>query len=194
MLDACGVDVPGSLVRPPARGGAAAETPGPAAGHFRIRNCRLLPPARRGKRQRLRVVSGRRRLPPFPPGAGGCGGLARRVSDLLHALPGGDLAGHAHHHLRIPDHDLPAHRHGRGQRLHVRRLHRRAGSRHDGRAPTGQAARAGGPFRAPRVPRSAAHLRPEPGHAGGGIRLPGRMPGPSTWKTWNARWTMPPPR
>ena len=101
--------------------------------------------ARGRKRQRLRVVPGRGRLPPLPPGAGGYGGFARRVSDFLHALSGGNLAGHAHHHLRIPDHDLPAHRHGRGQRLHVRRLDRRAGSGHDGRARHRQGARAGRP-------------------------------------------------
>ncbi len=35
--------------------------------------------------------------------------------------------------LRISDHDLPAHRHGRGQRFHVRRLDCRARSCDDGR-------------------------------------------------------------
>jgi hypothetical protein len=118
--------------------------------------------ATRGRvRQRLRQFPGRGRVPPFPPGAGGYGGFARRVPDLLHALPGRDLAGHAHRHLRIPDHDLPAHRHGRGQRLHVRRLHRRPRSGHDGGARHRQGPRAGGPQRAPRVPRSAR--APTPG-------------------------------
>ncbi len=94
-------------------------------------------------RQRLRQLPGRRRVQPLPPRAGGYRGLARRVSHLVHALPGRNLAGHPHHHLRIPDHDLPAHRHGRGQRLDVRRLHRRARSRHDGRARHRQGPRAG---------------------------------------------------
>ena len=48
-----------------------------------------------GKRQRLRQLSGRRRLSSLPPGAGGRGRFARRVSDFLHAVPSRDLAGHA---------------------------------------------------------------------------------------------------
>ena len=103
-------------------------------GKSRIRNRRLLPRARRGKRQRLRVVSGRGRLSSLPARAGRHGRLARRVSDVLHAVSGRNLAGHADHHLRISDHDLPVDRHGRGQRIHVRRLDRRAGSGHDGHA------------------------------------------------------------
>jgi hypothetical protein len=50
----------------------------------------------------------------------------RRVPHRLHALPGGDFAGHAAIHLRVPDHDLRTHRHGSGERLDVRRLDRAA--------------------------------------------------------------------
>ena len=70
----------------------------------------------------------------LPAGAGGYGGLARRVSDVLHALPSGDRAGHADIDLRISDHDLPVDRHGSGQRVHVRRILGGAGSGHDGDA------------------------------------------------------------
>ena len=105
-----------------------------APGKSRIRDRRLFSRARRGERQRLRVVSGRRRLSSLPAGAGGHGGFARRVPDFLHALSGRDLARHADHDLRISDHDLPVDRHGSGQRVHVRRLDGGAGSGHDGDA------------------------------------------------------------
>ena len=41
----------------------------------------------------------------------------------LHALPAGAQPGRAADHLRVPDGDLRAHRHGRQQRLAVRRRH-----------------------------------------------------------------------
>ncbi len=70
----------------------------------------------------------------LPPGDHRFADLARRISDRLHALSGGDFAGHAAGDLRIPDHDLRTDRHGSGQRLHVRRFDRRRRSRHDGGA------------------------------------------------------------
>ncbi len=52
---------------------------------------------------------------------------------VLHAVPGRVRAGHAAGHLRISDDDLGTHRHGPGERLHVRRFDRRGRGRHDGR-------------------------------------------------------------
>jgi glycine dehydrogenase subunit 1 len=45
--------------------------------------------------------------------------LGAGVYRHYHALPSGNLARHPHHHLRIPDHDLPAYGHGFGKRFHV---------------------------------------------------------------------------
>ena len=125
-------------------------------------------PALQGKRHRVRQLPGRGRLHALPPGDGRFADLARRISHLLHALPGRDLAGHAAGHLRIPDHDLPADRHGSGQRLHVRRLDRRARSRHDGGARhRAQLACVVAQEPASGISRSARDLRAAPGHAGG---------------------------
>ena len=77
--------------------------------------------------------------------------------------PGGDRAGHAAGHLRVPDHDLRAHRHGSRQRLHVRRLNRRSRSRDDGRPHHRPRPRRRRPHRASRVPRSHRHLRQHQG-------------------------------
>ena len=91
----------------------------------RERDRRVLPRARRRKRAGLRHLPRRGRLLALPPGGHRFAGLARRVLHRLHALPAGNRAGHAAGDLRIPDDDLRADRHGRGQRLHVRRLDRR---------------------------------------------------------------------
>ena len=45
--------------------------------------------------------------------------LAFRVLYCLHALPAGDIAGHAAGDLRIPNARLPVDGNGSGQRLHV---------------------------------------------------------------------------
>ncbi len=58
------------------------------------------------------------------PASGRSPDPARRVPDLLHALPARDRAGHAADAVRVPDPGGAAHRHGCGQRLDVRRLHR----------------------------------------------------------------------
>ncbi len=85
------------------------------------------------ERARLRQLSRRGRVSPLPARHYRLVGPARRIPHLLHALPGRDHTGHAAGHLRVPDHDLRAHRHGDRQRLHVRRLNRRGRGRDDGR-------------------------------------------------------------
>ena len=113
---------------------------------------------------------GRRRLLSLPPGHHRFADLARRVSDRLHALSGGDFAGHAAGHLRIPDHDLRADRHGSGQRFHVRRFDRRRRSRDDGGAPDRPALGGRRAQRASRISRGAGDLRASSGHAAGDVR------------------------
>ena len=68
------------------------------------------------RRRDLRPLraGGRRRRPP-----------ARRVPDRVHAVPAGDEPGRAADDLRVPDRDLRADRHGRLERVRLRR--------HDGR-------------------------------------------------------------
>ena len=175
MLDACGVSSPEELFAHLPDEVRLNRPLNLAPGISEYEIVRLLPRPRGRVRQRLRQLPRRRRVQPLPSRAGGYRGLARRVPHLLHALSGRDRAGHAHHHLRIPDHDLPAHRHGRGQRVHVRRLHRRARSRHDGGARHRQGPRADRQKRASRVPRSARHLRQTSGHARRRVRLRGRI-------------------
>ena len=118
------------------------------------------------ERHRLRELSGRGRLSPLPAGDHRRAGAARRVPHQLHALPGRDHAGHAAGHLRVPDHDRRADRHGRGQRQHVRRVHRRGGGGDDGGARHGPPQGRGGVDGASRVPRGAGHLRAASGTAG----------------------------
>ena len=67
----------------------------------------------------LRELSRRGRLSPLQAGHHRLAGAARRVSDLLHALPAGDHSRHAAGDLRVSDHDLRTHRHGHRQRLDV---------------------------------------------------------------------------
>src|SRR5256714_178700 len=73
------------------------------------------------RRRSLRLLPGRwlvrplRAEPDQPPD------LARRVLHRVHAVPAGGEPGNAAHDLRIPDHDRRADRHGRRQRLDLRR-------------------------------------------------------------------------
>ena len=78
------------------------------------------------------------------------------VPHLLHALSARDRAGHAAIPVRVPDAGGDAHRHGGGQRLHVRRLDRRRRGGADG-ASRHQAAQ-GGALRQPAsaLPRDAS--------------------------------------
>ncbi len=118
----------------------------------------VLPRGRQEERHRLRELSGRRRLSPLPSRDHRLASAARRVSYQLHAVPGRDHAGHTAGHLRVPDHDCRAHRHGRGQRQHVRRLYRRGRGGDDGHARHRPPQGCGCRDRSSRVPRSAGHL------------------------------------
>ena len=82
------------------------------------------------RRGMLRPLRARRRRP-----HGAQAGVLHRV----HALPARGQPGHAPEHLRVPDDDLRADRHGRRQRLDVRRRHRLRRGRAHGR-PRHQAA------------------------------------------------------
>ena len=101
----------------------------------------------------------------YRPGHHRFAGAARRVPHQLHALPGRDYAGHAAGHLRVPDHDRRAHRHGRGQRQHVRRIDGRGGGGDDGGARNGPAQGRCRVHGSSRIPRGACHLREAPGPA-----------------------------
>ena len=64
-----------------------------------------------------RELPRRRDLRPLRPRRGRCHRLPLGVRHRLHALPAGAQPGRAADHLRVPDGDLRAHRHGRQQRL-----------------------------------------------------------------------------
>ena len=87
------------------------------------------------------------------------------VPDLLHALPGRDLAGHAALYLRVPVDDGRADRHGHLECLDVRRHDRLCRGHDDGRGcrqETEQGAGIG--HRQPQDPRGARYLRPASRH------------------------------
>ncbi len=87
----------------------------------------------------------RRRLRASHPVGGVGRDHARRVLQRLHALPGRGLAGHAAAHLRIPDDDFLADRHGSLECLAVRRRLGRGGSLAHGHPRAPQIARAAHP-------------------------------------------------
>ena len=70
------------------------------------------------------VLSRRRHLSSLPARDRRLRAAPRRVLHLLHAVPAGGEPGHAAGPVRIPEHDLPAHRHGGQQRQPLRRRHR----------------------------------------------------------------------
>ena len=109
------------------------------AGAVLLRRGRLSPPC-----------AGQRR--PHHPALG--------ISYLLHALSAGDRPGHAAVPVRVPDPGRGPDRHGGGQRLHVRRLHRGGRGGDDGRPrhPPVQ----GGAVRRPASPLRRDHPRPWP--------------------------------
>ena len=83
--------------------------------------------------------------------------LPLRVRHRLHALPAGAQPGRAADHLRVPDGDLRAHRHGRQQRRHVRRRHGAGRGLAARRAPDAARARRRLRRGAPGVPPGAGH-------------------------------------
>ena len=60
-------------------------------------------------------------LPPLRPGRRAGADLSQRVRHRLHPVPAGSEPGDPRAHLRVPDLRLRAHRHGRSQRLPLRR-------------------------------------------------------------------------
>ena len=70
------------------------------------------------------VLPWRRHLPPLRPATVDYVLSARRVLHLLHAVPARGQPGHAAGLVRVPEHDLPAHRHGCEQRQPLRRRDR----------------------------------------------------------------------
>ena len=123
MLETIGVRaIEDLLVADPGQGPAGAAA-GAAAGPGRVRP--RAPHARPGReerrRRRLRVLPGRRRLRPLRAEPDRSHGPARRVPHGVHALPAGGQPGHAADDLRVPDDDRRADRHGRGQRVDLRR-------------------------------------------------------------------------
>ena len=80
-------------------------------------------------RRRGAVVPGRGRHAAHHPVGGRHAAAALRVVHELHAVPAGDLAGHAAGDLRVPDHRVRAVRPRRRQRVDVRR---RVGGRRGG--------------------------------------------------------------
>ena len=107
------------------------------------------PPARaRGRqrrRRRLRLLPRRRLLRPRDPQPDRSPDLARRVHHRLHAVPARGEPGHAAEHLRVPDDHRRADRHGRRERVDLRRRLRARRGRADG--PLGDRARPGCPVR-----------------------------------------------
>ncbi len=116
------------------------------------------------RRHLLRFLPRRRPLRPPLAGVRLAAPAARRVPDVLHALPARGLAGDAHGDLGVPVAHRPPDRDGRRERLGVRGgLGARRGGP-DGRA-ADEEADAGRRLEddPPRVPHDASHLPREPG-------------------------------
>jgi hypothetical protein len=143
----------------PARRARGARRDGSAAADARTCRARRRPPQlhRRGGLRAPR------------PGGGVGNHHARRVLQRLHALPGRGQPGHAAAHLRVPVHDGGADRHGRVQRLALRRRFGPGRGRADGRA---------------RQPRLEVRAHPRAGHGQPGISPRGArhrpQPGPGS--------------
>jgi len=106
----------GGPVRRCPGGGAlsALDLPPPSSEMEIMGRCRRSPGAISAST--LPLVSRRRRLPSLPARGGRLRAAARRVLHLIYAVSAGSEPGHAAGPVRIPEHDLPAHRHGREQR------------------------------------------------------------------------------
>ena len=125
------------------------------------------------------VLHRRRRLPPSCALDRRLHDPARRVPDLLYAVPARDHAGHAAVPVRVPDPGEPAHRHGGGQRLDVRRLDGGVRGRADGQ-----------PHHAPhqgadlgRAASALSHASSRPPRTGRVIAPSPARPIPRAWKT-----------
>ena len=127
--------------RPHPDEGPAVAAAQPAARHGRDRPDPPSPAHRRPERGRgrPRLLPRRRLLRPRDPEPDQPPDLPRRVLHRLHAVPAGSQPGHAPLDLRVPDHDGGADRHGRRQRLDLRRRLRAGRGRADG--PLGDRAR-----------------------------------------------------
>ena len=139
---------------------------------------------------RPRVVPGRRRLSPSPAGDRGHHPVAGRVRDRLHAVPAGDLPGHAPDHLRVPVDARRADRPAGGLRVPLRRRGGdRGGGPHD-HPGDGPRPGAGQPCHPSPLPRHDAHLLlGRPPHASRSCpRCPTARP---TWRRWRQRWPTP---
>ena len=79
------------------------------------------------RRRSLAVVPRRRCVSSLPARDGRLRAAPRRVLHLLYAVSAGSEPGHAAGPVRIPEHDLPADRHGGQQRQPLRRRHRARG-------------------------------------------------------------------
>ena len=138
----------------------------------------------RGPQRRHRpraVVPRRRHLRPLRPGDRGHGALTRRAADGLHAVPARGQPGSAPGDLRVPDGDLRVDRHGRVERVRVRR-HDSRGRRllpreARDRALQGRARRDAQPAGAPGREDVRAGLRARGGR--GAARRRGYRPGPA---------------
>ena len=98
---------------------ALEKTPGPAAADVRGRSHRIFSEPRRRKFAGLFQFSGRGSLFASSLGNHGHHHPARRVSDFLHPVPGGNFPGYAASHLRISNFDVSVDGPGSGQRVHV---------------------------------------------------------------------------
>ena len=169
--------------------------------------------ARGEERRRRGLLPRRRHLRPLRPGGRRRGAPARRAPDRVHAVPARDEPGRAAGDLRVPDRDLRAHRHGRLERVRLRRddgrrrrlLRREARDRahedrrHRGDQPAGapgrEDLRAG--LRA-RGRRGAARGRRDRSRTGSARRPRTRRRSSSSSRTSSASWrprpTSPPPR
>ena len=159
MLDAIGVRSAEELFRSIPEDVSPAAAAEPAGTALRSRADPVFPGARGGKLAGLHKFSGCRRLQPFAVGGYRHDHPARRIPDLLHAVPGGNQPGHAAGDLRVSNADVRADRAGSGQRLDVGRLDGHDRGRADGRPSDGPPARAGGAVAPSRIPGRSGDLR-----------------------------------
>ena len=121
MLAAIGVETVDELFRdipPGVRFGRELDVP-PALTEAELQ--RHLEELAGEERRRRGLLPRRRHLRPLRAGGRRRRAAARRAPDRVHAVPARDEPGRAAGDLRVPDRDLRAHRHGRLERLRLRR-------------------------------------------------------------------------